>query len=337
MSTEQSVIGGRETFGEPKKIGQVTVDVDGDAVLGHHEPHGGHLRRVHRARPPVTSRSPQPETRTDFYFKALPAPDGKGLDTDPALVYCTREETVRWVKACAGELVLRDSRFDPVADLPVRSPGRGDPGRAQRRPAGPHPLDGAGRVGRALHAPALRRPLPDGRGLDGAVPVASAPGPTGCQTHGAGRPGEDHGLRRKGGRGDRRGGRASAGASCTPCSPGGPGWWWPTSRRARSTHRRRGALAPSGPCAACAPTCPIPARWWPWPTTSTPPRAGATSSSPTPASPRAAAGCPGSRRSTTGAGASRSTSSAWPPTVLTFLPRMLEAGTAGRHHRHLLG
>ena len=41
---------------------------------------------------------PGPETRTDFYFKALPAPDGKGLDTDPSLVYCTREETVRWVK-----------------------------------------------------------------------------------------------------------------------------------------------------------------------------------------------------------------------------------------------
>jgi acetoacetate decarboxylase len=25
------------------------------------------------------------------------------------------------VKACAGDLVLRESRFDPVADLPVRS------------------------------------------------------------------------------------------------------------------------------------------------------------------------------------------------------------------------
>ncbi len=34
MSTEPWVIGGRETFGEPKKIGQVTVDVDGDAVHG---------------------------------------------------------------------------------------------------------------------------------------------------------------------------------------------------------------------------------------------------------------------------------------------------------------
>ena len=64
---------------------------------------------------------PGPDTRTDFYFKALPAPDGRGLDADPALVYCTREETVRWVKACDGDLVLRDSRFDPVADLPVRS------------------------------------------------------------------------------------------------------------------------------------------------------------------------------------------------------------------------
>ena len=42
---------------------------------------------------PATSRCRRTETRTDFYFKALPAPDGKGLDCDPSLVYCTREET----------------------------------------------------------------------------------------------------------------------------------------------------------------------------------------------------------------------------------------------------
>ena len=34
MSTEQSVIGGRETFGEPKKIGEVVVELDGDSVRG---------------------------------------------------------------------------------------------------------------------------------------------------------------------------------------------------------------------------------------------------------------------------------------------------------------
>jgi acetoacetate decarboxylase len=120
MSTEQSVIGGRETFGEPKKIGQVTVAVDGNAVKGTMARMGvtfaeftGHITEALEV--------PAPETRTDFYFKALPAPDGMGLDSDPSLVYCTREETVRWVKMCEGELVLRDSRFDPVADLPVRS------------------------------------------------------------------------------------------------------------------------------------------------------------------------------------------------------------------------
>src|SRR5580704_402805 len=34
MSTEQSVIGGRETFGEPKKLGEVTVAIDGNAIRG---------------------------------------------------------------------------------------------------------------------------------------------------------------------------------------------------------------------------------------------------------------------------------------------------------------
>jgi acetoacetate decarboxylase len=120
MSTEQSVIGGRETFGEPKKIGHVTVAIDGDAVHGTMTRMGvtfaefvGHITDEREV--------PAPETRTDFYFKALPAPDGRGLDADPSLVYCTREETVRWVKACEGDLMLRDSRFDPVADLPVCS------------------------------------------------------------------------------------------------------------------------------------------------------------------------------------------------------------------------
>jgi acetoacetate decarboxylase len=120
MSTEQSVIGGRETFGEPKKIGQVAVDIEGDSVHGTMTRMGVTFAEF-TGRVTEELAVPDPETRTDFYFKALPAPDGRGLDADPSLVYCTREETVRWVKACAGDLVLRDSRFDPVADLPVRS------------------------------------------------------------------------------------------------------------------------------------------------------------------------------------------------------------------------
>jgi acetoacetate decarboxylase len=118
MTTEGPVITGRETFGEPKKIGQVTVSVDGDQV---HATMGrmGVTWAEFTGTATTEIPSPPPETRTDFYFKPFPSPDGIGLDHDPALVYCTREETTKWAKHCAGTLELRESPFDPVADLPV--------------------------------------------------------------------------------------------------------------------------------------------------------------------------------------------------------------------------
>jgi acetoacetate decarboxylase len=118
MTTEQSVIGGRETFGEPKKLGEVTLERDGDRVVGK-------IARLGTTIVELTGTVGEPidvvdGTRTDFYFKFLPAPDGKGFDDEASLVYCHRDETTREARAVVGELVLRDSRFDPVADLPVR-------------------------------------------------------------------------------------------------------------------------------------------------------------------------------------------------------------------------
>ncbi len=119
MTTEQSVIGGRETFGEPKKLGAVELHRDGDRVAGTFARMGTEIvaidgRVVRELDPPDT------ETRTDFYFKFLPSPDGKGFDSDPALVYCHRTEQTRKIEEVAGEVILRESRFDPVSDLPVR-------------------------------------------------------------------------------------------------------------------------------------------------------------------------------------------------------------------------
>jgi acetoacetate decarboxylase len=119
MTTEQSVIGGRETFGEPKKLGAVELRRDGDRVTGTFARMGTEIvavngRVVRELDPPDT------ETRTDFYFKFLPSPDGKGFDSDPALVYCHRTEQTRKIEEVAGEVILRESRFDPVSDLPVR-------------------------------------------------------------------------------------------------------------------------------------------------------------------------------------------------------------------------
>ncbi len=74
--------------------------------------------------------------RIDFYFKFLPAPDGKGFDDEPALVYCHRDETTRSRPGSTARSTLRESRFDPVADLPVRRLVEPDPGRAAQRADG---------------------------------------------------------------------------------------------------------------------------------------------------------------------------------------------------------
>jgi acetoacetate decarboxylase len=123
MTTEQSVIGGRETFGEPKKLAEVTLDRahdgPGSSVVGRVTRLGTTIIEV---RGTVGDEiSIDDGQRTDFYFKFLRSPDGKGFDSEPALVYCHREETSRAAAAVDGEIILRDSRFDPVVDLPVRS------------------------------------------------------------------------------------------------------------------------------------------------------------------------------------------------------------------------
>ncbi len=120
MTTEQSVIGGRETFGEPKKLGQVVLERQGDVVRGTMARMGTTIVTVEGTVTGTLDPLPPPETRTDFYFKALPAPDGKGFDHDPALVYCYRTEETRTAESVEGTVTLSDSRFDPVADLPVR-------------------------------------------------------------------------------------------------------------------------------------------------------------------------------------------------------------------------
>ena len=132
MTTEQATIGGRETFGEPKKIGA----------------RRDRRRRRHGARPASSawaSRSPRsqgtlgdpidiaPKDKVDFYFKCSPSPDGKGFDTEPALVHCRRHEEARDGRAIDGTLTLDDSPLDPIADIPVGR-DRVDAVRARSRP-----------------------------------------------------------------------------------------------------------------------------------------------------------------------------------------------------------
>ena len=118
MTSERAVIGGREVYGEPKKIGEVVLEVDGEHVSGTMSRHGITFVEL-RGRLAERLDPPPERTKTDFYFKLLPAPDGKGFDAEPSLVYCYKTERARTLTRVEGEVVLRDSDFDPVADLPV--------------------------------------------------------------------------------------------------------------------------------------------------------------------------------------------------------------------------
>ncbi|WP_043263780.1 acetoacetate decarboxylase family protein [Streptomyces sp. CT34] len=120
MTHERALTGGREVFGEPKKLGEVTVERDGPVVRAALARHGIAFVEV-RGAVGGPLQLPEPEHRTDFYFKFLPAVDGSGFDADPVLVHCRRHEKVRRLERVTGDVVLRESMYDPVADLPVHA------------------------------------------------------------------------------------------------------------------------------------------------------------------------------------------------------------------------
>jgi acetoacetate decarboxylase len=118
MTTEQATIGGRETFGEPKKIADVTLQLDGDRVSAWIERMGFRVAEI--AGQLGEERPGYEKDKVDFYFKLNPNPDGVGLDGDPPMVYCHRHESARAVRRIDGELKLMESPLDPVADFPVQ-------------------------------------------------------------------------------------------------------------------------------------------------------------------------------------------------------------------------
>ena len=117
MTTEQATIGGRETYGEPKKIGGVKIDVDGDTIDDRFERFGITLAQFRGTRGDAIDIPAR--DKVDFYFKCSPSPDGKGFDTEPALVYVRRHEEARGGRALDGTLTLNEAPLDPIADIPV--------------------------------------------------------------------------------------------------------------------------------------------------------------------------------------------------------------------------
>ena len=118
MTSEQAVIPGRETYGEPKKIASIDFRREDDRV---------HARVTRLGIPYLEVRGalrealgPRDLVEHGYCVKALPSCErGRGFDGDPLLVRLTWQHRHDQVYRVDGELVLRESPFDPVADLPL--------------------------------------------------------------------------------------------------------------------------------------------------------------------------------------------------------------------------
>jgi acetoacetate decarboxylase len=120
MTTEQAVIGGRETYGEPKKIAKIDFTKDGERVRARVERMGiTYLEAEGRVGEKL---GPREYAEYAYCFKALPScdPGQRAFDGDPLLVRLEWKQHHDAAWRLDGQLTLRESPFDPVADLPLR-------------------------------------------------------------------------------------------------------------------------------------------------------------------------------------------------------------------------
>jgi len=117
MTTEGAVIGGRETFGEPKKIAEIPFTRDGNSVASSITRHG--MTYMDFKGTIGEELEPQEIADKAFCFKVFPKLGGGGFEWDPMLIQLnlTRKQSKRY--KLDGELALIESPFDPVADLPI--------------------------------------------------------------------------------------------------------------------------------------------------------------------------------------------------------------------------
>ena len=118
MEGEGVVVGGRETYGEPKKIANVLASKDGDTCSASVERHG--IKYIEFNGNVTDSIDTESFTDHVFCFKVFPSCEqNKVCDQNPLLVKIDMHRTQTVNQKLDGELILRESPVDPVVDLPV--------------------------------------------------------------------------------------------------------------------------------------------------------------------------------------------------------------------------
>lgn len=119
MSTDTAVIFGRELYAEPKKLADCRLETHGRIVRGTVARHGATYIELTGVFDEPLQESGRTSVAHHYYFKYLPDVTGRGLASDPQLVRVTHRGRTHQLTRGAGTVVLRESRHDPVIDIPV--------------------------------------------------------------------------------------------------------------------------------------------------------------------------------------------------------------------------
>lgn len=119
MEGDFVVIGGRETFGEPKKIAKVDFNVTDTEFSTSVTRHGIPFLELRGTIGESTG--PAQFEENLFCYKGMPAIDkSDSFDGDCFLTQLDWERDYTDVRKCDGEVILRESAHDPLIDIPVR-------------------------------------------------------------------------------------------------------------------------------------------------------------------------------------------------------------------------
>lgn len=129
VTNDIAMIGGREVFGYPKKMAEISFEREGNDVRGWTERHGirffeikakltGKFNDLDAQKFITETRESNPNIVV-YNFKYFPAPDRKGFDYNPRLIREVVEFNSKRQEMGEAELIFRPSEHDPWIDVEV--------------------------------------------------------------------------------------------------------------------------------------------------------------------------------------------------------------------------
>ena len=119
MSTDTAIVFGRELYAEPKKLAECRLENRGRFARGTVTRHGIPYIELNGTFEDPMETVERASTSHHYYFKYLPAADGRGLASDPQLIRVTHRGITHRLTRGTCTLTFRESPHDPVIDLPV--------------------------------------------------------------------------------------------------------------------------------------------------------------------------------------------------------------------------